>query len=64
MIHLGGFCSTASELTWHVVIVYLDISWLSILHLHVLLHQQSVGVRLSSQLRPRDASITARTKVL
>lgn len=51
-------------LTWHVVIIDLDISWLTILHLHVLLQQQSVGVRLSSQLRPRNARIIARTKGL
>ncbi|KAI1242123.1 hypothetical protein IHE44_0005640, partial [Lamprotornis superbus] len=52
--------STASELTWHIVIIDLDISWFMILHLHVLLHQESVGLRLSSQLRPRNARIKTR----
>lgn len=58
VVRLGGVCSTVSELTWHVVVVDLDISWLTILHLHILLHQQSVGVRLSGQLRPKDTRIT------
>lgn len=63
-VDLGGFCSTASELTWHVVIIDLDISWFVILHLHVLLHQESVGLRLSSQLKPRNARIKNRNKFL